>query len=98
MNQKTSHYIKCLKTARRKYPEAHTKVQTLKKLVNTSSNMDKIQYEDKLAQGRSTSNLFKYFTAFTKSNLPPKMFYNEITADSDKDELDFILEVLLFGL
>ena len=50
--------------------------------------MDKIQFEDKLAQRRSTSNLFKYFKAFRKSKLPPKMFYNEFNADSDKDKAD----------
>ena len=72
--QKTSHYIKCLQTAGRKYPEAHTKVQTLQELMNTSSNVDKIQYEDKLAQRRSTSNLFKYFEAFKNQIYHPKGF------------------------
>ena len=85
INQKTSQFIKCLQIARRKNPEAHTKVQILQELVNTSSNMDEILYEDKLAQGRSTSN----FKAFRKSNLPPRMFNKEFTADSDKVKEDF---------
>ena len=98
INQKTSHYNKCLQTARRKYPEAQTKVQTLQELVNTSSNMDKIQCEDKLAQGRSTSNLFKYFKAFRKSNLPPLMIYNEFTSDSDKDKADLFAKFFFWFL
>ena len=42
-------------------------------------------YQDKLAQGRSTSN----FKAFRKSNLPPRMFNKEFTSDSDKVKEDF---------
>ena len=56
--------------------------------------MDKTQYEDKLAQGRSTSNLFKYFKAFRESNLPPKKFYNGFAADCDKNKEDLFAKFL----
>ena len=84
ITQKTSHYIKCLKTARKNFPEFHDKVIALADLVDTSAETDKVEYEQELAAERASSKLFKYFKAFRKSNLPRKMFYESVSEETDK--------------
>ena len=42
ITQKTSHYIKCIKTARKTFPEFHDKVIALADLVDTSAELTKL--------------------------------------------------------
>ena len=74
ISQSTSHLIKGLKTARRRYKDLHPKVLKLKLMLKKSCGNDKIEYEQNLAAKRSTGKLFKYFKAFKKSNFPNLVF------------------------
>ena len=83
ISKETSHLIKCLKTARKRYGETHTKVKDLAYQVEIKATNDKITYEQNMAGERSTTMLFKYFRAFRKENLPKKMNYEKASADDD---------------
>ena len=49
-SKKTSHYIKCLKTARKNFPEFHAKVTRLIDLVDSSAEIDKVEKDKSCLQ------------------------------------------------
>ena len=86
VSQKSSHLLKCLKTAQKRYPTSHQKVLELKLVIEDSMEQDKIHYEENLASGRSTAKLFKHFRAFRKSDLPSTLFYGTNSAHDDESK------------
>ena len=89
ISQSTSHLIKCLKTAGKRYKDMHPMVLKLKSMLEKCCGNDKIKNEQNLAAERSTGKLLKYFRALNKSNISSFVFYkNEKTEnDSDKAQL-----------
>ena len=72
--RKKHRITKCLRTARKNFPEFHDKVIALADLVDTSAETDKVEYEQELAAERASSKLF----------LPRKMFYESVSEETDK--------------
>ena len=86
ISQSTTHLIKCLKTARKRYKDMHPKVLKLKSMLGKCCGNDKIEYEQNLAAERSTGKLFKYFRALNKTNIPSLVFNKNEKTENDRDK------------
>ena len=86
VSQKSSHLLKFLKSAQKRYPPSHQKVLELKLVIEESIEQDNIHYEENLASGRSTAKLFKHFRAFRKSDISSTLFYGTNSAHDDESK------------
>ena len=68
VSQETSHLLKCLKTARKRYPESSCKVQSLIEKAEIAASRDKVEYEKRLAAGRSTTKILSISELSVKRN------------------------------
>ena len=92
ISSSTSHLMKQLKTISRKYDRKPTesmlcKLKTIESQIKIAGASDQSAYEEKLAEGRSTKRLFKYFKSLRGSgSIPPKLFWGSKSAESLSDQ------------
>ena len=70
ISKETSHLIKCLKTARKRYGESHTKVEDLAYQVEMKATNDKISYEQNM--GKIYNNALQIFQSFQERKFTKK--------------------------
>ena len=83
ISKDTSNEILRLRTIQRKLENTNSKVRDIIQQVEAAAEADKVIFEEKLAEDRSTTALFKYFSAFRKENFPRNMTYVETSAEND---------------
>ena len=72
ISKDTSNEMLRLRTIQRKLEITNSKVRDIIQQVEAAAEADKVIFEEKLAEDRSTTALFKYFSAFRKRKLPQK--------------------------
>ena len=82
----TSHLMKKHRTLRKNHKKPSdaniAKINDLKEKICNASEADQRDYEGKLAEGRSTNILFKYFKSLRSGgSVPPKVIWNSQSAE-----------------